>query len=425
MNMKTSAAELDIVTILRNIFVVNKTIGEKWLFRKMKEEKRRQKQDRSRVKNRKHSYLYRASAHPLIQWSIEAERWREACIKSRKMELREGVLKLSILGQSLERAKKCKGFKRLLKRLKMKKEFYAAAFEAEVAASYVANNWDVEFVEEGGERSPDLKIIRDDGEMFWAECKCRDILTERDKNIDSFWNELEAALTRFLGPKKLNYAIYIRALKQPEHTQLTALKDFILDVVDKGGVGSFDIASSKVKTVSDPTGYFHLSVTKIANSDEDIKTSSIGFQASKKIDRAIISSEVKRDGKGNTYYRNPIIIAFSNAEPSDKVTGIVHAFKSAIGQLPKNDAGVVWVRVPDNAWSDNLDKSFKQAESLLKAELKGTHNQRVNVVFLFTRLFEKLEKNGMTGLSYKPLQLAVEHENPRQPVKKNSSTDTV
>jgi len=414
--MKTSATELDVVAILRSISVVNKTIGEKWLFKKMKEEKKRQKQGSSGVKNRKHSYLYRASAHPLIQWSIEAESWRVACIKSRKMELKESVLKLAILGQSLERARKCKGFKRLLKRLKMKKEFHAVAFEAEVAASYVEKNWDVEFVEEGNDRSPDLKITRDDGEFFWVECKSRDTLTERDKKLDSFWTELESTLVRSLGLKKLNYAVFIKALKDPEHVQLVALKDYILDVVDKGGIGNFDTTGLKVETVLDPTESFRLSVTKIANPDEDIKTNSIGFHASEKIDRAIISSEMKRDANGNTYCRNPIMIAFSNSEQSDKVKGIIDAFKSAVGQLPKEESGVIWIRVPDNAWSDNLDQSFKHAESLLKAELRGTHNQRINVVFLMTRLFEKLEKDGMTGLSYKPLQLAVEHENPRHPV---------
>ena len=79
------------------------------------------------------------------------------------MELKENILKFAILGKSLEKAKACKGFGRLRNRLKNKKEFYGAAFEVEVGASYVAKNWDVEFVEEGNERSPDLKITRDDG----------------------------------------------------------------------------------------------------------------------------------------------------------------------------------------------------------------------------------------------------------------------
>jgi len=416
--MISNAIELDVKSILRYVSIASETIDIKWLSRKLKEEKRRQKQGKLGLKKRKHTYLYRASPHPLVQWSIEAESWRKACIKSRKMELREAVLKFAILGKSLEQARTCKGFDRLRNRLKIKKEFFAATFEAEVAASYTARNWDVEFVEEGNERSPDLKITRDDGVVFWAECKCRDTLTERDRNLNSFWIELESTLLRVLGPKKLNYAIFIKALKDPNFAQLPALKDSIFDAVDKGGIGNFDIAGSKIKSVSDPTGNFLLSVTKLVDPDEEIKTTGIGFQSSENFDRVAIISEVKRDTTGDTHFRNPIIMAFKNVKPSDKVTGIIHGFKSAVGQLPEEGPGVIWIRVPDNAWSDKIDQSFKQAEDLLKAELKGRHNQRVNVVFLMTRLFQKLEKDGQTGLAYKPLKLAIEHENPCQSVNK-------
>lgn len=424
--MESNAIDLDVKTIIRYVSIAYETIGIKWLSRKLKEEKRRQKQDKLGLEKRKHTYLYRASPHPLVQWSIEAERWREACIKSRKMELKEVVLKLAILGKSLEQARTCKGFDRLKNRLKIKKQFYAAAFEAEIAASYTARNWDVEFVEEGNERSPDLKITRDDGADFWAECKCRDALTERDRNLNSFWKELESTLLRTLGPKKLNYAICIKALKDPEFAQLPALKNVIFDAVDKGGIGHFDIGigDSKIESVSDPTGNFLFSVTKLVDPDEEINTTEIGFQSSENFDRVVIVSEVKTDTTGDTRFRNPIIIALKNVNPSDKVTGIIHGFKSAVGQLPQEGPGVIWIRIPDNAWSDNIDQSFKQAEDLLRAELKGTHNQRVNVVFLMTRVFQKLEKDGQTGLSYKPLKLAIEHENPRQPVTTIDLADT-
>jgi len=417
--MESLAIDLDVKTILRYVSIASETIGIKWLSRKTKEEKRRQKQGKLSVKKRKHSYLYRASPHPLVQWTIEEERWRKACLKSRKMELREAVLKFAILGKALEQARICKGFDRLRNRLKIKKGFYAAAFEAEVAASYIARGWNVEFVEESNERSPDLKITRDDGAIFWAECKCRDTLTERDRNLNSFWTELESTLLRVLSPKKLNYAIFVKALEDPDFAQMPALKDFVFDAVDKGGIDFFEIAASKIKSVSDPTGNFLLSVTKLADPDEEIKTSGIGIQSSENFDRVALVSEVKKDKTGDAYFRNPIIIALKNAKPSDKVTGIIHGFKSAVGQLPEEGPGIIWIRVPDNAWSDKIDQSFKQAENLLRAELKGSHNQRVNVVFLMTRLFQKLEKDGLTGLLYKPLKLAIEHENPRQPVEKN------
>lgn len=411
--VKSTATDLDVIKILHYVSIAYETIGIQWLSRKVKEEKRKQKKDKLGLKTRKHSYLYRASPHPLVQWTVETERWRKACIKSGKMELREVVLKFAILGKSLEQAKKCNGFDRLRNRLKDKKEFYAAAFEAEVAASYIARNWDVEFIEEGNERSPDLKITKDDGTIFWAECKCRDKLTERDRNLNSFWTELESTLLRVLSPKKLNYAISIKALKDTDLAQLPALKDFIFDAVEKGGIGNFDIVGLIIKPVSDPTENFLLAVTKLADPDEELRTSGLGIRSSENFDRALINAEMQIDKMGDTIHRNPIIIVFKNAKPSDKVSRIMHGFKSRVGQLPKEGPGVIWIRVFDNAWSDNIDPSFKQAEYLLKAELTGTRNQRVNGVILMTRLYVKLEKDGLTGLAYKHLKLIIEHENPR------------
>jgi hypothetical protein len=122
---------------------------------------------------------------------------------------------------------------------------------------------------------------------------------------------------------------------------------------------------------------------------------------------------MKRDENNKSYVKNPMMIGIKNTIPSDKVTGIIHGFKSGVGQLPKEGPGVIWIRVPDNSWNDNLDQSFTQAESLLKSELTGTHNQRVNAVYLMTRIFQKLENGEHKGLGYKPLILNVAHDNPR------------
>jgi len=103
--MDTKGIELDVKSILRYVSAASETIGSKWLVRKIKEEKRRQQKGKLGLKKRKHSYLYRVSPHPLVPWAIEAERWRKACIKSGRMELKENILKFAILGKSLEKAK--------------------------------------------------------------------------------------------------------------------------------------------------------------------------------------------------------------------------------------------------------------------------------------------------------------------------------
>lgn len=164
--INNSVTELDVESILSNIHEVAITVGEEWLTKNVKKEKEKQQQDKKNINNRKHSYLYTAKPHPLVEWTIEVEHWRHACIRTSRFELNESILKYSILGKALERVRGLKGFEKLEPRLKMKAEFYSAAFEAEVASSYVSRGWEVEFVEEGNNRSPDLKVTREDGSVF-------------------------------------------------------------------------------------------------------------------------------------------------------------------------------------------------------------------------------------------------------------------
>ena len=147
--MQSQQFDLDVRTILYYIGIASETIGSRWLLRKIKEEEKRQTRDKLSVTNRKHSYLYRAQRHPLVGWAMEAERWRKACLATEQLGLNEAILRLAILGRALEQARNQRGFSRLRNRLKQLAEFTAAAFEAEVAYSYIAKGWAVEFVEEG------------------------------------------------------------------------------------------------------------------------------------------------------------------------------------------------------------------------------------------------------------------------------------
>jgi hypothetical protein len=414
--MQPSTFDLDVKSILDYIRIASETIGATWLQRKLKEHKKRQSQDKLSATKRKYTFLYRPRPHPLIEWSIETENWRKACLTTGRLDLNEAVLKFAVLGKSLERARNQKGFSRLKNRLKQLAEFDAAAFEAEVASSYIAKGWAVEFVEEGDQRSPDLKVTTGDGTLFWVECKRRDELTERDKNIHRFWIDLESGLLRVLGPNKLNFAILVKALVDPDRSTLADFTRFILQMIDKGGIGSINQETNEIRAAPDPTGKFNVLVHRLAAPDEEIKTSSIGLRASEDFDRVLIGAEAKKDEAAQTYFRNPVIVAFKNTQPSDKVTGIINAFKSAVGQLPEEGPSVVWIRIPDNAWVDKLDRSFNQAEGLIKSELTGNHNQRVNAVILMTRVFRKLQEADKTGLAYSPVTMTIVHQNPRCPV---------
>ena len=410
--------ELNIENILSNIDVVFNAIGPKWIKRKLREAKRSEELNKARLDRRKHSYLYEKPLHPIIQWFLEANKWREVCLKTHKLELRESVVKLATLGMALEQARTQPNYDRLVNRLKNAAQFHSSAFEVEVAASYINKGWSVEFVEEGDEKTPDLKVTVENSRTFWVECKRRDELSGRDRLIHKFWLDLESSLLRTMGPAKLNCAVVIKSLNDPSVSQLEALRTLVLDSINSGGVGVLDVTAGKTTSVPDPTANFSLVVQKLAEPDQEIPTTSIGLNASEDFDRFTIIAEVKIDQSGNTYFRNPMIFAFKNSIISDIVTGILNDFKAAVAQLPKEGPGVIWIRIPDNSWNKNIEQAFKQAEKLIKNEISGTQNRRVNAVIIVTRIFQKLENDGSQGLAYKPLKMVIEHSNPRHSVSK-------
>lgn len=404
--------DLDVLSILRLISVVVETVGQEWLMRKIREVQRRPKPK----KLRKFSYLYGLRTHPLVEWSIQSEKWRKECLRTKRLVLSEAVLKMASLGRSLELAKSQKNFSRLLRRLKSVKQFDAAAFEVEVAASYVSRGWAVEFIEEGTQKSPDLKVTRDNGAIFWVECKRKDQLTERDRRIQQTWENLESSLLRYLGPRRLNYLVAIKARNDPEPKDADYLRDLVLGTVGGGGLGVLGPEHGIMQLVADPSGRFDMLVHKLAEPDETIETDQIGFGATEDFDRCVIGAEIQKTGESKTLFRNPVIIAFKTAIPPDRVSGVVEALRAATEQLPREGPGVVWVRIPDNSWGDRISKSFERVHQLLRNELTGDHNRRVNAVFVMTRLFQKLRKDDLEGLGYHPLIVRVEHDNPRTPV---------
>lgn len=407
---------LSVHEVMNSVRVIAEVLGGDWVMKKIKQEKKLIEQFRLASKNRKHAYLYKPEPHPLIAWALEFEQWQNASRESGRFELKESVLKLAILGQSLDRSRYQSGFEKLVGRLKQKESFFSAAFEVEVASSYCNKGHSVRFVEEGTERTPDLRVTACDGSYFWVECKSRDRLTERDATIEALWKDLEASLVREIGPQRKNVAIIVKSLQDPKRCEIDGLRIFLLSSLQAGGIGKVDPASGATELVPDPTKNYLVAVQPLLASDSEIEGDGLQFQSSEKFDRFLMHAEMRVDENKICLIKNPFVIGFSNSQPSDKVSGIIHGFNSAVGQLPKEGPGVVWIRVPDNSWNDDFDASIAKAESMLKSELQGEMNRRVNAVFLMTRIVHQVQNGSENGLAYRPVLLAVQHTNPRRTV---------
>ncbi len=160
-------------------------LGMKWFSRQRTKDMRKREavQQTDRTKQR----LRYAPEHPIIQWHYEFSKWREAIASGLEIQANQSTLQLASFTRDLVKVKNATGLEHVLARLQRPKEFSAAAFEVEVAASYINKEWEVEFIKPSNERSPDIKVTTNNDLVFWVECKCRDQLSGRDSLISALW----------------------------------------------------------------------------------------------------------------------------------------------------------------------------------------------------------------------------------------------
>lgn len=394
--------QIDLMSVAEDIMLIAEELNLRWVRRKI----RQAKKSDNRFSFEKVQGAYQDSLHPLITLYIQYEQWLEELKKTKISSLNNAVVQLAILGDAFRLVKDLKGFDKLVNRLKSLQEFESAAFEVEVAASYVVRGYDVEFVEEGSDRSPDL-LVHGKGQRFWAECKCRDALTNRDKKVFGVWTEVEKKISQYLRSNRNNFCVIIVAKSDPSPDDVKGLEELVINLVNHAN----SVLDVKFSTFANDK--FEFLVRKLTEPDEIIRADRFEIKPPFSLDQGIIATEMKTEVDGQKFIRNPFFIGFRNNNSPDWVTGVTNTFKSAIGQIPKKGPGVIWIRVPDVSWNLGTIDPLERAGKLLQKQLSGKHNQRINSVFLLKRVFEQFVKDGIPYLVSRPLIVRLDHQYPR------------
>ena len=389
--------DLDERTLRRLVTRVETYFGRRWF--------RQQAAERPRRFDMKRPLDGAEPSHPVVAWYRNYKQWLKADSESQEQFL-GGVLELATFAQALDIAAGMRGAHRLHDRLRRVDQFEAAAFELEVASNYAKVGWEVEFLEEGSEKSPDLRLFQPttDAEVY-VECKRRDHKTERDARIDNAWIQL--------GNRLINH---MRRSSHSAQIELTWMRDPVAEdydlIVELASRASSDADTVGVpKTLASPEA-IEVIYTKLSEGEEFI-AGALANTTRYAPDRFLLVSDMKKEKDGSTVWRCPIVLALRTEDPPDRVKGVIQSFKTARRQLPKGKPGVICIRVPDHAWT--TESHFERAVELLKPKLQGQFNRRVNAVNLMTRELRVIQDGKRTGRSYSPLWTTVEHSNPATP----------
>jgi len=360
-----------------------------------------------------YGYLYHKPAHPLIEWCSFFPTWQAECERTGQLLQSRDMLNLALLGQSLEKIRYDQKFYNLINRLKEPDDFYATAWEIEVAASYAAQGLKVQFVEEQRTPTPDLYVTDAFGNNgFWVECKNRD--AANDRQTQDVWKQTEKRLLQYLDRRQLNYRIVITAHKVLDPGDASKIRRFVIEAIEREfePVGFLRIAGAN-GTFTDRTGKFALTIHKLCEPDIPLDGDTFAFPSPR--ERADFGTFVcgRRDlHDGSIEITNPRAVQLI-CSGATRVQHVQSAFKSAVRQLPSSGPGVIHIRLPINSWVTELDKTKSQVESCLRRELTGNQNRRVNAVIVSIYYTELVQSGAFQYPNVKPITLIVEHTSPR------------
>jgi hypothetical protein len=382
-----------------------KLLGEDWLSRRLKKDD----EERLAAQGRAHRKLRvrQQARHPVVQW------YREYLTASAQNKgghdglPGRSVVLLATFCSNLGKTKDCAGMAHILERLRKPEEFHATAFEIEVAASYLNRGWTVEFIETGRNRSPDLEVTRPDGSRFWAECKRKDEMTERDLRNEAFFDDLKDRLYKAWGPSKQNFGLQIEFAGDPQRAELNDICELSLELGRQLNTGP---AAGRLPVSASTVGTGH-TICLHYLADPDVA------QAYVPIDYGGDSSEFMAERTETLYMgplmRNPKVFDFRLQTPPDKYQSVINSFNSAVGQIPESGPGVIWIRIP---FPDSYARAAADLDKMLskvQGELTGGQNRRVNAVLISARWFSDEPNEGKEAISYRHDCRVLEHPQPR------------
>lgn len=405
-NQKRQYAEN--IELMKN---VSQIIGEKWIEKKLNDFNTKQEKNKMLQEKDKHvqrfDFLTESDIHPLISMFYHIRRWNKEYEANQLLSMEnisEQIVKLYYLYYILSASKDSVGFEKFLTRLKKINEYEFALFEIEVAFYYKLKDKNVEFLEEQVYKTPDLKISNMTSSIF-VECKCKNNKSEEDKEIENFFNQLQKILLNECSKRSLYAIIVIHYLAKPHIDDLIELKKFILNSISNGGLGL--IENEVLIQVPNPTDKFKVAVKRLELND-GIQTRD-GLYLPKCIDLnySFVMAFGNENGKA---IEKPQIFAYRNEVIQVNIKSYERIFKSAVKQLPKEGGGIVWIRIPEHKWDNEIGKAKEAVGKLIK----GSYNTRVNaVVFMTMRTNKELINSKQLKIIYSPKYEIVEHNNPK------------
>jgi hypothetical protein len=224
------------------------------------------------------------------------------------------------------------------RRLKDADEFWDIEYELLIAAAYKHAGYTVEFIPVSEKRTGEFYATKDSQKIL-IECKRKQRMTRNESLIETWWKEFQHLLLQRLINKEKFYSVVITMPFDPKKEEIRKIADEIQDLI----LGSIE------GTRTSKCGRYSFELKKLASSPEEEVVQSSYEQDD--LSFVVSNSSIRPGGKESVFDFNkkvkmPILIGLRCTDDLEgKTKGVLHALKSAYGQLEEGKSNVVYIDI--------------------------------------------------------------------------------
>ena len=350
-----------------------KEIGEDWI-----DDKIRKYEEYLRKLQRKYGkyslfYEKESKYHPFAKWWLDTSPF--------------GILRIIMLGNLFKTLRNCKGFKEKVEKLKTApKELEKVIYEFRMAFNFIQFGWGIIFP-----ATPDL-IVSQGNHTYYVECKKKDIYGGREKEIKGIFRGVSERAMRKWKSIQIPFIIFVKCKTSIESNDRPRLKRLIENILtqpeEKGRLSEnkFDIIVKNPKAQNRILSVPYVDYPM--NTEEEINQRFI-YSLTKAVlgfpinpDYCTFEGDVNPQNDG-FLLRNIKFIGFLSNESQSRFKSIEDSFEEAIGQIPEERNGLIYIELDPNVSSYEV----KEISERLRGKLKNY--LRINAVLLTREITEK------------------------------------
>jgi hypothetical protein len=220
-------------------------------------------------------------------------------------------------------------------------KFEKTMYEITIAATFIKNGFNLEFIPETTEKTPDILIHLNKG--IEVECKKKDDLTPRDRQNDSYWKQFAKNTFSQMDRERKNLIIILETDDNPKNSDLPI-------IIKKSGEIIKEITDQKIVyegngfkiTFKQTEPYGEIISSSIFKTGEYYRSCGI-YDEVKELDWEYNGTDFMALDNGTVQQKNHRLIGCKSKIMPDRITSIQQSIEKATRQLSGNKPGLIFI----------------------------------------------------------------------------------